>query len=127
MPRQLLDEDLIHPSIRSSIGGGQSETITEVKELMASNSVAVVGMRQNPVCKRVRKNLDRANIGYSYLEYGSYFKEWSRRLELKMWSGWPTFPMIFVNGQLVGGNQEVEALLASGELKKMLDDAMANL
>jgi glutaredoxin-related protein len=123
MPRQLLDEDLIHPSIKSSIGGGHSETIAEVKELAASNSVAVVGMRQNPVCKKVCKNLDSANVGYSYLEYGSYFKEWPRRLALKIWSGWPTFPMIFVNGQLVGGNQEVEALLTSGELKKMLADA----
>ena len=40
----------------------QSEIVTEVKELMANNSVAVVVMRQNPVCTKVRKNLDLANI-----------------------------------------------------------------
>lgn len=122
MPRQLLDEALIHPSIRSRMGDRYEETISEVKNSAASSPVLVVGMRQNPFCKKVRKNLDRADINYSYLEYGSYFKEWQRRLELKMWSGWPTFPMVFVNGQLVGGNQEVNVLLTSGELKKLLDN-----
>jgi monothiol glutaredoxin len=39
---------------------------------------------------------------------------------LKMWTGWPTFPMVFVKGVLVGGATDVEALIASGELKRML-------
>ena len=25
----------------------------------------------------------------------------------KMWTGWPTFPMVFVNGVLVGGPKEL--------------------
>lgn len=124
MSRQLLDEALIHPSIKPRMGGSHEETVSEVKKAAASSPLLVVGMAQNPFCKKVRKHLDNANIHYSYLEYGSYFKEWQRRLALKMWSGWPTFPMVFVNGQLVGGNQEVEALLASGELKKLLDNAI---
>jgi len=102
------------------MGGSYDETINEVKKSAESSQLLIVGMAQNPFCKKVRKNLDRANIAYNYLEYGSYFKEWQRRLVLKMWSGWPTFPMVFVNGQLVGGNQEVAVLLASGELKKMI-------
>ncbi len=120
MSRQLLDETLVHPNIRPRIGGSYEETISEVKKSAESSPLLVVGMAQNPFCKKVRKNLDRAKIDYSYLEYGSYFKEWQRRLVLKMWSGWPTFPMVFINGQLVGGNQEVSVLLASGELKKMI-------
>jgi monothiol glutaredoxin len=120
MSRQLLDEALVHPSIHPRMGGSYDETIREVKKSAESSPLLVVGMAQNPFCKKVRKNLNRANIDYNYLEYGSYFKEWQRRLVLKMWSGWPTFPMVFVNGKLVGGNQEVDVLLASGELKKML-------
>ena len=34
-----------------------------------------------------------AGIDFYYLEYGSYFSQWHRRLALKMWTGWPTFPM----------------------------------
>jgi glutaredoxin-related protein len=39
---------------------------------------------------------------------------------LKMWTGWPTFPMVFVKGVLVGGATDVQALISSGELKKLL-------
>ena len=123
MSRQLLDEAFIHSSISAQMDGEYQETIDEVKKSAANFPLLVVGMAQNPYCKKVRKNLDRESINYSYLEYGSYLKEWQRRLALKMWSGWPTFPMVFVNGLLVGGNREVDVLLASGELKRMLDYA----
>ena len=57
---------------------------------------------------------------YKYLEYGSYLGDWRRRLALKMWTGWPTFPMVFVKGVLVGGAEDVKRLIESGELKQML-------
>lgn len=116
MTRPLLDESKIHPSIAPQWGSNYRETVDEVAKAAASEAVLVVGMAQNPFCKKVRKNLDKAGVEYRYLEYGSYLKEWHRRLAIKMWSGWPTFPMVFVNGQLIGGNQEVEAMLASGGL-----------
>jgi len=37
-----------------------------------------------------------------------------------MWTGWPTFPMVFVKGVLVGGAGDLAKIIASGELKKML-------
>ena len=121
--RQVLEQTAISPAIGARIGGAYEETISEVKNALVSSAVVVVGMAQNPYCKKVRKQLDSVNISYSYLEYGSYLKQWQRRLALKVWTGWPTFPMVFVNGVLQGGNQEVESLLASGELQRMLDSA----
>ena len=115
MSRPLLDESMVHSSIKPRMAKNFADTISEVKTSASNHSLLVVGMRINPVCKKVRKNLDRENISYNYLEYGSYFKEWKRRLAIKMWSGWPTFPMVFVNGKLVGGNHELETLMASGE------------
>ena len=53
-----------------------------------------------------------ADVAHQYLEYGSYFSEWRKRNSLKMWTGWPTFPMVFVKGTLVGGCEEAEALIA---------------
>ena len=47
--------------------------------------------------------------------------QWRRRNALKMWSGWPTFPMIFVDGILVGGYRDLQALIDSAELKNVLD------
>jgi glutaredoxin-related protein len=39
-----------------------------------------------------------------------------------MWTGWPTFPMIFVRGTLIGGNKDLQRLLESGELQRMLQN-----
>jgi len=77
-------------------------------------------MKQNPFPKRARKALHAASVPFRYLEYGSYLKDWRRRNALKMWTGWPTFPMIFVKGVLIGGAADLERLIQSGELKLML-------
>lgn len=117
MPRKLLPEDRIHPAIRSAIDSSQAGIVNEVESAVSSNNVVVVGMGQNPFPKKARKALDAAGIEYKYLEYGSYLKEWRRRNALKMWSGWPTFPMVFNRGVLVGGFSELDKLLKAGEIK----------
>jgi glutaredoxin-related protein len=89
-----------------------------VEAAIAANAVVVIGMRHNPFPRRARRMLDAAGIAYAYLEYGSYLSEWHRRLALKMWTGWPSFPMVFVKGVLVGGAQDLEKLLQRGELRK---------
>jgi glutaredoxin-related protein len=77
-------------------------------------------MAFNPFCKRARRALQAAGVAHEYLEYGGYLSDWRRRNALKLWTGWPTFPMVFVRGQLVGGAQDLEALIASGELQRLL-------
>jgi glutaredoxin-related protein len=54
------------------------------------------------------------------MEYGSYVSGWRRRNALKMWNGWPTFPMVFVKGILIGGASDLDRLVKSGELQRML-------
>lgn len=120
MSRLVLHESQVHPAIRSKIDNLHKDIIVEVQSAIAAHPVVVVGMAMNPMPKRVRKALDAAGVTYTYLEYGSYLNTWRRRNALKMWTGWPTFPMVFVKGSLVGGASDVEALIASGELKQLL-------
>ena len=120
MPRSILDEAQVHPAIREKIAGLNADIVKEVRDAVAANAVVVVGMRQNPMPRQARKLLERGNIAHKYLEYGSYFAGWRRRNALKMWSGWPTFPMVFVKGVLVGGAEDLARLHASGELAKLL-------
>ncbi len=122
MPRTVLDEARLHPAIRERVANANADIVHNVQAAAGSNPVLVVGMAGNPVVRRARKALDAAKVAYHYLEYGSYFSEWRRRNALKMWSGWPTFPMVFVKGVLVGGAQELEGLIASGELKRTLGE-----
>jgi glutaredoxin-related protein len=121
MPRRVLEEDRIHPEIRDRIANYRSDIVKEVEQAVAENDIVIVGMRYNPWPKKACQMLDEAGFRYKYLEYGSYLREWRRRLALKMWAGWPTFPMVFVKGVLVGGATDLEKLVASGELKEMVE------
>jgi len=119
MPRPVLDEAHIHPAVRDAIANHHADILGEVKAAIAANGIVVVGMAQNPFPKHARKLLDSQGLRYKYLEYGSYLGGWRRRTALKMWSGWPTLPMVFVKGVLVGGASDLAKLVASGELAKM--------
>jgi glutaredoxin-related protein len=123
MPRAILAEELIHPAVRERVASHQSAIVAEVREAVARHPVVVVGMATNPFVRKVRRLLDAAGIPFHYLEYGSYLSQWRRRNALKMWTGWPTFPMVFVGGQLVGGADDLGRLITSGELQRLLAPA----
>jgi monothiol glutaredoxin len=117
MPRATVEPARIHADIANRVETLHSELIATAQAAVKSNHVVIIGMSQNPHVKQARKALEARNIAFEYLEHGSYFKGWSDRLGFKMWTGWPTFPMVFVDGTLIGGANEVDKLLASGELK----------
>ena len=125
MNRPVLAEAQIQPAIRDKIANHHAAIIAEVQAAIAAHKVVVVGMAQNPHPKRARKALDAKGIAYHYLEYGSYLSDWRRRNALKMWTGWPTLPMIFVDGVLIGGADDLATLMASGELDRMLAESSA--
>lgn len=123
MSRPILSPDRLHPAIRERVATLHQDVLTEVITAVERDDVVVVGMRQNPHPKQARKALDRAGIAHTYLEYGSYLSAWRRRTALKMWTGWPTFPMVFVKGTLVGGASDLIKLIEDGALRAMLDSA----
>ncbi len=90
MPRAVLDDTRIHSAIRERIAGHH------------------------------RSIVDAAGIARHYFAYGSCFSQWRRRTALKMWSRWPTLPLVFVRGTLIDGADDLAALLASGEPQRML-------
>ncbi len=118
--RPILPEEQIHPTIRECVSQHHQELLKEVQDAVANNAVVVVGMAQNPFPKKARAALRKKGVAFKYLEYGSYLSQWRPRTAIKMWSGWPTFPMVFVKGTLVGGNSELCTLIDNGELDKML-------
>ena len=120
MPRPVLDESQIHPAVREFVAAHHLDVVREVQAAIAQHPVVVVGMRQNPFPRKARKALDAAGIAHHDMDYGSYLGDWRRRNALKMWTGWPTMPMVFVKGVLVGGADDLAKLIASGELKRLL-------
>ena len=95
--------------------GYHIDIVDEVKAAVSTNRVVVVGMRYNDAFYGARKALKKAGIEFTYLEYGGYASQWRRRLALKMWTSWPTFPMIFVDQTFVGGSKDLQRLLNYGK------------
>ncbi len=66
--------------------------------------------------------LGQCGAEYAYV---NVFEDPEVRENLKLVSGWPTFPQLFINGELVGGSDIMMELYQNGELQKMLPEAGA--
>ena len=59
-------------------------------------------------------------IGQPYAFF-NIFEDEEIRQGLKTYSNWPTFPQLYVKGELIGGSDIVVEMYQSGELKKLLE------
>ena len=121
MSRQTFHDSRYTPAAQAALDRFHPDMLREVELAVAREAVVVVGMAQNPHVKRARKALEAAGVAFHYLEYGSYLSKWKERLAIKMWSGWPTFPQVYAHGMLVGGADDVQAAIADGSLKALLE------
>lgn len=120
--RHLLPRSSIHPAIRATVALHHRDIVDDAIHAINNHKVVVIGMGGNPFVSRARNLLRHAHIEHVYLGYGNYLTGWRRRNALKMWTGWPTFPMIFIRGMLIGGHRDLQALAASGELEALLQN-----
>jgi len=54
--------------------------------------------------------------------YVNIFEDQEIREGLKVYSNWPTFPQLYVKGELIGGSDIVIEMYNSGELQELLQD-----
>jgi monothiol glutaredoxin len=118
--RPILPDARISPRAAAQMRAFHSDFLGEVQKTIADNDIVIVGMAQNPVVKRAKKLLDDAGLAYAYVGHGSYLSGYRRRLIIKLWSGWPFFPQIFVKGTLIGGADDLKAELDDGTVKSRL-------
>jgi monothiol glutaredoxin len=118
--RPVLEERLVAPAALAAMQSFRADIVREVKDAIRRDPVVVVGMARNVHVRRVREALDAAGVPHTYLEFGGYLSKWRERLAIKLWSGWPTFPQVFVRGVLVGGEDLTKQALVDGSLKTSL-------
>ena len=60
-------------------------------------------------------------------KYGTVniFEDPELREALKQYSNWPTYPQLYVNGELIGGSDIIIEMYNSGELEKVVSEAGA--
>ena len=98
------------------------DIMEQIKKQVADNPVLLYmkGTPEFPQCgfsSRAVQILQACNTEFGYV---NVFEEPEIRENLKIFSQWPTFPQLFVNGQLVGGSDIMLELYEQGELQKML-------
>ena len=62
-----------------------------------------------------------SNVGVPFQSY-NILEDQDLRQGLKEFSNWPTFPQLYVKGELVGGCDIVREMYESGELTQLLSD-----
>jgi glutaredoxin len=113
-----LSTDKIAPTAADRVASFHRGIVEEVAAAVAREPAVIVGMKTNPFVKKARQLLEGEGVKFTYLEYGGYTSKWKERLAIKLWAGFPTFPMVFLDGSLVGGHSELEKLKADGKLKR---------
>ncbi|MFV8818411.1 Grx4 family monothiol glutaredoxin [Haliea sp. E17] len=90
---------------------------------------------ENPVLIYMKGSPDAPECGFSAkavaalkatgvdLAFVNVLQAPSIRERLPGVSGWPTFPQLFVKGELVGGSDIITEMAASGELQLLLEQA----
>ena len=98
----------------------------QIKQVIDGEPVAIFmkGTPQMVMCGNSQRALQALHAAGAPLTTVDILPDPRIRQELSALSGWPTIPQVFVNGELIGGADITEELLASGELKQKLDDAL---
>lgn len=66
--------------------------------------------------------LDACQAKYAYV---NIFEDPELREALKQYSNWPTYPQLYIKGNLIGGCDIVTDLYKKGELAALLEEAQA--
>ncbi|XP_053672035.1 glutaredoxin-3 [Anopheles nili] len=107
----------------NATAGVASNIEVRLKELINVSKVMIFmkGDRNTPRCGFSKQLI--AIINDTGVEYETFdiLTDEAVRQGLKTFSNWPTYPQVYVNGELVGGLDIIKELLEGGELKETLN------
>src|SRR5690606_29058569 len=101
------------------------DVIERIRQTVESHPVVLFmkGTPQFPMCgfsSRTAQVLKAVNAEYHSV---NVLEDPEIRANLPRFSDWPTFPQLFVNGELIGGCDIALELYESGELARLVQDA----
>jgi monothiol glutaredoxin len=96
-----------------------------IKEQLENNPIILFmkGTPQMPQCGFSAKTVQALMACGERFAYVNILEQPEIRENLKIYSNWPTFPQLYVNGELVGGCDIVTEMSENGELKELIKSA----
>ena len=101
--------------------------IEKIKQKGSENTVMryMKGKTNMPMCGFSSRTVDVLKKCGKEFAYCNVILDQEVMRDLPSFKDWPTFPQLYINGELVGGCDITLDLFESGELKKMIDEATA--
>lgn len=98
------------------------DVIERIKTQLADNPVMLYmkGTPDFPQCgfsARAVQILEHCGVSYAFV---NIFEDPELRESLKVYSHWPTFPQLYIQGELIGGSDIMMDLFQKGELQEKL-------
>lgn len=98
------------------------DVLAEIKKTIEENPVVIFmkGTPDFPQCgfsMRTAEVLKACNVEFTYVDV---IANPEIRATLPTFSNWPTFPQVFVNGELIGGCDIALEMFQKGELQELL-------
>jgi Grx4 family monothiol glutaredoxin len=114
------------PSLEIAAGGNAASAETSLNQKLSNliNRHRIMlfmkGIPSSPRCgfsRQIVEILDSYNVSYDAF---NILEDDEVRQGLKEYSDWPTYPQLYVEGDLVGGLDIVKEMMDSGDLKDLL-------
>jgi len=100
------------------------ETIEKIKQQIAENNIILYmkGSPKLPQCgfsARAVQCLEACGADFAYVDV---LANPDIRQKLPEYADWPTFPQLYVRGELIGGSDIIAELYQRGELETLLQE-----
>lgn len=102
-----------------------NQTLETIKQQIADNAILLYmkGNPKQPQCgfsARAVQCIEACGVSFAFVDV---LVNPDIRQVLPQYANWPTFPQLYVNGELVGGSDIISEMFASGELEPLLQAA----
>ena len=115
--------NVINSEIKEIASNDKNQDLKIQIENLLSSSKVVLFMKGNaemPQCGFSANSVAiLKNLGVSFNTF-NILKDAEIRQGLKEYSNWPTYPQLYIKGQLIGGNDVITEMYKNGELQEFL-------
>lgn len=102
------------------------DTLETIKQQIAENPVLLYmkGSPNQPQCGFSQRSSQALMACGKRFAYVDILANQDIRATLPQYANWPTFPQLWVKGELIGGNDIILEMYESGELQTLLDETV---
>jgi len=104
------------------------DTIDKIKKQISENTILLYmkGSPKMPQCgfyARAVQCIDACGVDFAYVDV---LANPDIRQTLPQYADWPTFPQLYVKGELIGGSDIIAEMYEQGELEPLLREVTAS-